>query len=85
MGRVLMSLVGLLLLCLCETLAKAEYLKYKDPKQPLNVRIKDLLGRMTVEEKIGQMVQIERVNASTEVMKKYFIGKYLITLFLFLY
>lgn len=79
-----MSLVGLLLLCFCETLAKAEYLKYKDPKQPLNVRIKDLLGRMTMEEKIGQMVQIERVNASTEVMKKYFIGKYLITLFLFL-
>ncbi|CAK9322507.1 unnamed protein product [Citrullus colocynthis] len=77
MGRVLMSLVGLLLLCFCETLAKAEYLKYKDPKQPLNVRIKDLLGRMTVEEKIGQMVQIERVNASTEVMKKYFIGSVL--------
>ncbi|WRX23646.1 Glycoside hydrolase [Theobroma cacao] len=56
---------------------KAEHVKYKDPKQPLNVRIKDLIGRMTLEEKIGQMVQIERAVASAEVMKKYFIGSVL--------
>lgn len=68
-------LIALLLICCFETGAKAENFKYKDPTQRLNVRIKDLLGRMTLEEKIGQMVQIERVNASTEVMKKYFIGK----------
>ena len=49
--------------------------KYKDPKQPIKVRVKDLLKRMTVEEKIGQMAQIERKVASAEVMKKYFIGK----------
>jgi hypothetical protein len=30
---------------------------------------------MTVEEKIGQMSQIERVNATARVMQKYFIGK----------
>lgn len=53
----------------------AEYLKYKDPRQPLNVRINDLLSRMTLAEKIGQMSQIERVNASFDVMQKYFIGK----------
>lgn len=74
---VLITFVGLLVLCFSETLAKAEDLKYKDPKQPLNVRIKDLLGRMTLEEKIGQMVQIERANASADVMKQYFIGKQL--------
>ncbi|KGN59736.1 uncharacterized protein LOC101221143 [Cucumis sativus] len=74
---VLITFVGLLVLCFSETLAKAEYLKYKDPKQPLNVRIKDLLGRMTLEEKIGQMVQIERANASADVMKQYFIGSVL--------
>ena len=28
---------------------------YKDPKAPLNVRVQDLLARMTVEEKVAQM------------------------------
>ncbi|KAK8965893.1 hypothetical protein KSP40_PGU009740 [Platanthera guangdongensis] len=53
----------------------AEYLKYKDPKQPLNVRLDDLISRMTLTEKIGQMVQIEQANASSEVIKNNFIGK----------
>ncbi|CAL5425598.1 unnamed protein product [Camellia sinensis] len=56
---------------------EAEYMKYNDPKQPLNVRINDLMKRMTVEEKIGQMVQIERNVASSDVMKQYFIGSIL--------
>ncbi|KAM0944132.1 putative glucan 1,3-beta-glucosidase [Dioscorea sansibarensis] len=55
----------------------AEYVKYKDPKKPLNVRIIDLLGRMTLAEKIGQMTQIERENATAEVINKYFIGSVL--------
>ncbi|KAI8023292.1 hypothetical protein LOK49_LG03G03346 [Camellia lanceoleosa] len=55
---------------------EAEYMKYNDPKQPLNVRINDLMKRMTVEEKIGQMVQIERNVASSDVMKQYFIVAY---------
>ena len=54
---------------------KAEYVKYKDPKQPINERIDDLLNRMTLEEKIGQMSQIERANATTEVIEKYFVGQ----------
>ena len=77
MTKVLIVLMGFFLMFLSETLGTGEQLKYKDPTKPLNVRIKDLLGRMTVEEKIGQMVQIERVNASADVMKNYFIGKYL--------
>ncbi|KAL4341692.1 hypothetical protein GQ457_08G013720 [Hibiscus cannabinus] len=52
-------------------------MKYKDPEQPVLVRVRDLLDRMTLEEKIGQMVQIERTVASAEVMKKYFIGSVL--------
>ncbi|KAF5930210.1 hypothetical protein HYC85_031083 [Camellia sinensis] len=56
---------------------EAEYMKYNDPKKPLNVRINDLMKRMTVEEKIGQMVQIERNVASSDVMKQYFIGSIL--------
>ncbi|XP_074580869.1 uncharacterized protein LOC141837348 [Curcuma longa] len=61
------------------TVVVAEYLKYKDPKQPLNVRIEDLLGRMTLAEKIGQMSQIERKIALTnpEALKTYFIGSVL--------
>ncbi|XP_050370416.1 uncharacterized protein LOC126788459 [Argentina anserina] len=76
----------LLLLCLCiaaattrtaEAAGGGGYMKYKDPKQPLNTRIKDLLSRMSLEEKIGQMTQIDRSVASAEVMKKYYIGSIL--------
>ncbi|KAL3850235.1 hypothetical protein ACJIZ3_012117 [Penstemon smallii] len=67
----------LVLLCFCAAFTEAEYLKYKDPKQPLNVRIKDLMMRMTIEEKIGQMSQIERKLASPDILKKYFIGSVL--------
>ncbi|RCV27566.1 hypothetical protein SETIT_5G334800v2 [Setaria italica] len=66
----------LLLLCFA-SIGNAEYMKYKDPKQPINTRIKDLIGRMTLAEKIGQMTQIERQVASADVMKKYFIGSIL--------
>ena len=58
--------------------AKAEYVKYKDPKQPINERVDDLLSRMTLEEKIGQMSQIERENATADVINKYFIGTYIV-------
>ncbi|XP_044481657.1 beta-glucosidase BoGH3B-like [Mangifera indica] len=74
MGRKCIFLMGLLLLC-CS--AEAEYMKYKDPTQLIGVRIKDLMKRMTMEEKIGQMTQIERNVSSAEVMKKYFIGSLL--------
>ena len=33
---------------------------YRDASQPVAKRVKDLLGRMTLEEKIGQMTQAER-------------------------
>ncbi|KAJ1285612.1 hypothetical protein BS78_03G291800, partial [Paspalum vaginatum] len=66
----------LLLLCFA-SMGAAEYMKYKDPKQPTNSRIRDLIGRMTLVEKIGQMTQIERQVASADVMKKYFIGSIL--------
>ncbi|ESW13599.1 hypothetical protein PHAVU_008G210100 [Phaseolus vulgaris] len=77
MGAIATPLVVVLLFCCLVSVSQAEYLKYKDPTQSLNVRIKDLLKRMTLEEKIGQMVQIERSIATPQVMKKYFIGSVL--------
>lgn len=43
----------------------------------MGVRIKDLMKRMTLAEKIGQMTQIDRTVATSDVMKKYFIGSVL--------
>ncbi|KAL8095055.1 uncharacterized protein LOC141689317 [Apium graveolens] len=70
-------LFAVLLMCLSAAMAKTEYMKYKDPKVAVNVRIRDLMNRMTLEEKIGQMVQIDRTVASNKVMKKYLIGSVL--------
>ncbi|KAI8525882.1 hypothetical protein RHMOL_Rhmol13G0265500 [Rhododendron molle] len=72
--------VGLLLLLLyvfATTMGESEYLKYKDPKQPINRRIEDLMNRMTLAEKIGQMTQIDRVNATAEIMRDSYIGSLL--------
>ncbi|THG17588.1 hypothetical protein TEA_018001 [Camellia sinensis var. sinensis] len=70
--------VGLLvLLCLWTAMAEPEYMKYKDPKQPINIPIRDLMNRMTLPEKIGQMMQLERVNATPEIMRDYSIGSLL--------
>ncbi|PHU14421.1 hypothetical protein BC332_15626 [Capsicum chinense] len=74
MGKFAVTMMSFLVLCLC---TEAVYMKYKDPKQPLNVRIRDLMNRMSLEEKIGQMTQIERHVASPQIMKKYFIGSVL--------
>ncbi|GFY93067.1 glycosyl hydrolase family protein [Actinidia rufa] len=56
---------------------EAEYMKYKDPKQPLNRRINDLMKRMLLEEKIGQMAQLDRSVVSPEIMRDYSIGSIL--------
>ncbi|KAL3642794.1 hypothetical protein CASFOL_013609 [Castilleja foliolosa] len=66
----------LILLCCCWiALINAEL--YQDPKQPVSKRVKDILKRMTLEEKIGQMVQIDRTVASAKVMNKHKIGSVL--------
>lgn len=47
---------------------------YKNPDAPVEARVKDLLSRMTLPEKIGQMTQIERRVASPAVITDSFIG-----------
>ncbi|KAI7736788.1 hypothetical protein M8C21_011223, partial [Ambrosia artemisiifolia] len=73
--KVLLLLI--MVICCWASMTKAEYFKYKDPKQRLGVRIKDLMKRMTLEEKIGQMTQADRSVSSKEVIKKYFLGSIL--------
>ncbi|KAL6518687.1 hypothetical protein OROHE_017737 [Orobanche hederae] len=51
-----------------------EHTKYKDPKQPPDARLEDLMTRMTLEEKIGQMTQIDRTIASPAIVTKYLVG-----------
>ncbi|KAK1644049.1 hypothetical protein QYE76_061854 [Lolium multiflorum] len=76
MGSLHKTTFVLLMFCLA-VLGRAEYVKYKDPKQSVGVRVNDLLARMTLAEKIGQMTQIERENATAGVLSKYFIGSVL--------
>lgn len=69
--------IGIAVMFCCMALGNAEYILYQDPKQPVERRVKDLLGRMTLEEKIGQMTQIDRLVASADVIKQYGIGSVL--------
>ena len=43
----------------------------------IHERLEDLLDRMTLEEKIGQMTQVEKNSLSPEVVKRFFIGSVL--------
>ncbi|KAL0419052.1 UNVERIFIED_CONTAM: hypothetical protein Sradi_1318700 [Sesamum radiatum] len=42
---------------------------YKDPSAPIEARVQDLLSRMTLQEKIGQMTQIERSVATPSAIR----------------
>jgi beta-glucosidase len=64
-------------LLLFASIGEADYMAYKDATKPVEVRVKDLLSRMTLAEKIGQMTQIERLVATPDVLKNYFIGSIL--------
>ncbi|KAL8140271.1 hypothetical protein V2J09_006292 [Rumex salicifolius] len=50
---------------------------YKNPNQPIEARVKDLLSRMTLQEKLGQMTQIERRVATPSALKDLGVGSIL--------
>ena len=54
-------------------------LPYQNPDLPVSDRVEDLLGRMTLAEKVGQMTQIEigSLGPRGEVITTYFIGSVL--------
>lgn len=75
-----LATLGFLLLCCMAFAIHASdpgYMKFRDPQQPLSKRIRDLINRMTLEEKIGQMVQLDRAAATAEIMRDYSIGSLL--------
>jgi beta-glucosidase len=50
---------------------------YTDASQPVEKRIEDLLRRMTLDEKIGQMTQVEKNSIKPGDITKYYIGSIL--------
>src|SRR5262245_54866428 len=45
--------------------AATDVLPYEDPSLPISQRVADLLGRMSLDEKIGQMTQAERASVDS--------------------
>jgi beta-glucosidase len=57
--------------------AQAAVLPYQDPSLPVPTRVDDLLGRMSLDEKIGQMTQAERNAATPAEVTSYRLGSLL--------
>ncbi|NUO60711.1 MAG: beta-glucosidase, partial [Hamadaea sp.] len=56
---------------------QAAGLPYQDPSLPVATRVADLLSRMTLDEKIGQMTQAERGSATATDVTTYRLGSIL--------
>ncbi|RWR94217.1 Glycoside hydrolase [Cinnamomum micranthum f. kanehirae] len=63
--------------CVGDVVATGDDAPYRDPRLPIEARISDLLSRMTLAEKIGQMTQIDRSVASFDVIRDLSIGSVL--------
>lgn len=73
----LFSLVLLFVLCGGLSLTAQDTLPYQAPTQSIEARVTDLLARMTLEEKIGQMTQVERGSITPDALAQYTIGSVL--------
>ncbi|KAK9168209.1 hypothetical protein Syun_000349 [Stephania yunnanensis] len=54
-----------------------EYLVYRNPSEPVEARVSDLLSRMSLREKLGQMTQIDRSVADSAAIRDLCIGSVL--------
>ena len=50
---------------------------YQDPSASIAARVADLLGRMTLDEKIGQMTQVEKNSLTPDTVRSWCIGSVL--------
>lgn len=73
----LFSLVLFFVVCGGLSLTAQDTPPYQDPTLSIEARVADLLARMTLEEKIGQMTQVERGSITPEAVAQYFIGSVL--------
>ena len=52
---------------------------YRDPSLPIDQRVEDLLGRMTLPEKVGQMLQLDSRTDLKEIVSEKLAGSILHT------
>ncbi|MBP1965505.1 glycoside hydrolase family 3 N-terminal domain-containing protein [Paenibacillus aceris] len=57
--------------------ASAELAAYWNSSKPVEERVADLLSRMSLDEKVGQMVQAERASVTPDDVQKYYLGSVL--------
>src|SRR5690349_23018365 len=57
--------------------AAAQSFPYQDPSLPVATRVNDLLGRMSLDEKIGQMTQAERGAVTNAQITQFRLGSLL--------
>jgi beta-glucosidase len=62
---------------LLTTTAAAQGLPYQDPTLPIATRVTDLLGRMSLDEKLGQMTQAERTSVTAAQITQFRLGSLL--------
>ena len=55
----------------------SQFLIYKDRTQTIETRVNDLLGRMTIEEQLGQMVQADSHYYGVDLIKEQHVGSFL--------
>jgi beta-glucosidase len=73
----LVVLTAASIMLLAPASAAAQGLPYEDPSLPIATRVNDLLSRMTLDEKIGQMTQAERGAVSNSQITQFRIGSVL--------
>jgi beta-glucosidase len=71
------SLAGVVLAAGSDTRTLGQTMPYKDAQLSVDARVKDLMGRMTLEEKVGQLVQGDSTSLKIADVSNYFLGSVL--------